>query len=167
MRWVVLGVDPGLAATGYGAVVREDGGPPRLLECGVVRARARAPVAERLLEMYDGLMEVLDRTRPDVLSVEGVFVARNARTTVVLGQARGVVLLAAAQRGIPVAEYPPAVVKSAVAGTGAARKRQLAYMVQQRLGLRSPPEPADAADAVAVALCHLDRAAAGVRGGRA
>lgn len=155
---IVLGVDPGVAVTGYGVVERRDGEPPRLLECGVWRPTARAPLPRRLREIYEGLIEVLDRTRPDVLSVEGAFFGRNVRTAVVLGQARGVVLLAAAQRGVAVAEYPPAEVKSAVTGTGAAGKGQVAYMVQRLLRLAAPPAPADAADAVAVALCHLGRA---------
>lgn len=154
---IVLGVDPGAAVTGYGLVEMRDGGPPRLVECGTVTATAKAPLSQRLREIYDGLSDVLDRTRPDAVSVEGAFFGRNVRTAVVLGQARGVVLLAAAQRGIPVAEYPPAEVKSALTGQGGAAKAQVAYMVQQRLQLRTAPAPADAADAVAVALCHLGR----------
>lgn len=154
---IVLGVDPGVAATGYGVVERPDGEPARLLECGVWRPLARAPLPQRLRDIYEGLIEVVDRMRPDVLSVEGVFFGRNVRTAVVLGQARGVVLLAAAQRGVAVAEYPPAEVKSALTGTGAAAKAQVAFMVQRHLRLAAPPTPADAADAVAVALCHLGR----------
>jgi crossover junction endodeoxyribonuclease RuvC len=152
---IVLGVDPGVAATGYGVVERRDGAPPRLLECGVWRPRTRAPLPERLRDIYEGLVEVVDRLRPDVLSVEGVFFGRNVRTAVVLGQARGVVLLVAAQRGVGIAEYAPAQVKSALTGTGSAAKGQVAFMVQQHLRLSAPPAPADAADAVAVALCHL------------
>lgn len=154
---IVLGVDPGVAVTGYGVVESRDGEPLRLLECGAIHPTARAPLDQRLREIYEGLSEVLDRARPDAVSVEGVFFGRNHRTAVVLGHARGVVLLAAAQRGIPVTEYPPAEVKSALTGTGAAGKAQVGYMVQRQLRLKTPPSPADAADAIAVALCHLDR----------
>jgi crossover junction endodeoxyribonuclease RuvC len=155
---IVLGVDPGAGVTGYGVVDDgRDGRRPVLIECGAIRSTTRRPLADRLLEIFRGVTEVIDRTRPDVMSVEGVFYGQNVRTTVVLGHARGAVLLAAALRGVPVTEYPPAEIKSAVVGTGAARKGQVAFMVQKHLSLGEPPEPADAADGVAVALCHLFR----------
>lgn len=143
--------------TGYGVVQRRERGVLRLVECGVFRSTPRAPLPRRLREIYEGLLDVVDRTRPDALSVEGVFFGRNVRTAVVLGEARGIVLLAAAQRGLAVAEYAPAEVKSALTGNGAARKGQVGYMVQQCLRLATPPAPEDAADAIAVALCHLGR----------
>ena len=155
---IVLGVDPGTAATGYGVVARQRDGAVSLVECGVVRTRAATELPARLLEIYEGIGEVLERARPDAVAVEGVFYARNVRTTVVLGHARGVVLLAAAARAIPVVEYAPAEVKNAVAGTGRAAKGQVQYMVQRLLRLKTPPTPADAADAVAVALCHCNAA---------
>ena len=127
----------------------------RLIECGVLRTRAREPLPDRLRVIHEGLSEIIGRLRPDVVAVEGVFYAANVRTTVVLGHARGVVLLAAAQAGLPVAEYSPAVIKKAVVGRGAALKPQVGYMVARLLQLRSAPSPADAADAVAVALTHL------------
>lgn len=151
---IVLGVDPGTQATGYGVVAEEDG-RRSLIECGVIRPAAKRPHAQRLLEIFEGLSAVIDRTRPDVLCVEGVFYGRNARSTLALGQARGVVMLAAAVRGVSVAEYPPAEVKNAVAGSGRAGKAQVALMVQQHLSLVEPPSPADAADGVAIALCHV------------
>jgi crossover junction endodeoxyribonuclease RuvC len=155
---IVLGVDPGVWATGYGVVDDgRDGGGPILIECGTIRPRSRKPLAERLLEIFEGLGQVIERSRPDVVCVEGVFYGRNARTTVVLGHARGAALLAAAARGVPVFEYPPAEIKSAVAGSGSARKGQVAFMVQKHLSLAEPPQPSDAADGVAVALCHLLR----------
>jgi len=153
---IVLGVDPGAGVTGYGVVDDgRDGRQPILVECGAIRSAAKRPLADRLVDIFQGVTEVIDRTRPDVVCVEGVFYGQNVRTTVVLGHARGAVLLAAALRGIPVTEYPPAEIKSAVVGTGAARKGQVAFMVQKHLALTEPPEPADAADGVAVALCHL------------
>jgi len=127
----------------------------RLIECGVLRTRAREPLPDRLRVIHEGLSEIIGRLRPDIVAVEGVFYAANVRTTVVLGHARGVVLLAAAQAGLPVAEYSPAVVKKTVVGRGAALKPQVGYMVARLLQLRSAPSPADAADAVAVALTHL------------
>ncbi len=154
---IVLGVDPGTHVTGYGVVVGGDDAPASLLECGVIRTSARRPLAERLLEIFEGVCEVIERTRPDVISVEGVFYGRNVRTTVTLGQARGAILVAAARNGIPVAEYPPAEVKNAVVGSGVARKEQVAFMVQQHLSLVEPPQPLDTADGVAVALCHILR----------
>ena len=154
---VVLGVDPGTAVTGYGVVRRGADGALSLLECGVIRTDARAPLPERLRDIHLGIVEVIARTTPAVLAVEGVFYAKNVRTSVVLGHARGAVLLAAALNGLPVAEYPPAEVKSAVVGAGRATKDQVGLMVQRLLKLREVPKPHDAADGVAVALCHCFR----------
>jgi crossover junction endodeoxyribonuclease RuvC len=151
---IVLGVDPGTAATGYGVVERPPAGPYRLIECGVVRPRSRDSLARRLAAIHEDVALLISRHRPDSLAVESVFVARNARSALVLGHARGVVLLAAAQADIPVAEYAPRAVKAAVAGAGSATKQQIALMVTRLLRLRTPPRPADAADGVAVALAH-------------
>jgi crossover junction endodeoxyribonuclease RuvC len=149
---LVLGVDPGTAQTGYG-VVRGDGTrPPTLVECGVIRTRARDPLPIRLRDIYDGVGELLDRHRPDAMAVEDVFYARNARTTIVLGHARGVVLLAGEQRAVPIFEYPPAAIKKAIVGRGAATKEQVQFMVTRMLRLKTAPQPADAADGVAAAL---------------
>lgn len=156
---VVVGVDPGTTVTGYGVVVDRGGGAVALVECGVVRPRARSPLPERLRDVHAGLREVLGRHRPDALAVEAVFAGRNVRSAVILAHARGVALLAAAEAGVPAAELPPARVKQLVVGTGRATKLQVARMLQQRLRLRTPPQPADAADAVAVALAYcLERA---------
>ena len=151
---IVLGVDPGAATTGYGVVAREGGGAVSLLECGVVRTQPSSPLPVRLRQIYDGIGEVLTRHNVDAMSVEGVFYAKNARTTVILGHARGAILLAATLRDLPVFEYSPAQIKNAVTGTGRASKEQVQYMVQRLLRLRTAPSPADAADGVAVALCH-------------
>lgn len=150
----VLGVDPGLAATGFG-VVQGRPGSSRLVECGVVRPRRDATLAERLLEIHEGLLEVIDRVAPDCLAVEGVFYRENPRTAVLLAHARGVALLAGATRGLLVVEYPPAEIKKAVVGTGRATKDQVGWMVQKLLGLSEAPRPADAADGCAAALCHI------------
>jgi len=153
----VLGVDPGTAATGYGVIDRGAAGSLRLLECGVIRPRAGAPLAVRLQAIFEELSALIARHRPDTLAVESVFVAKNVRSALVLGHARGVILLAAAQAGIDVAEYPPATIKKAVAGAGAASKAQIQLMVAHILRLKTPPEPSDAADGVAVALTHAVR----------
>jgi crossover junction endodeoxyribonuclease RuvC len=154
---IVLGVDPGTAVTGYGVVERNGAGDKRLLECGIVRSRAAEPLAMRLAAIFDGLSEVIARHRPDVVAVESAFVHRNARSALVLGHARGVVLLAAARCGLPLQEYAPAMIKKTVAGAGGATKQQIQRMTARLLRLKAPPQPADAADGVAVALTHCLR----------
>lgn len=148
----VLGIDPGTAVTGYGVVVR-NGRDTRLEECGVLRTRAHDPLAQRLTELHAGVAELIERHRPDVVAIEAIFYARNVRTTIVLGHARGVILLSAAQAGVEIHEYPPAEIKKAVTGRGGASKQQVQYMVMQLLRLKTAPQPADAADGVAAALC--------------
>lgn len=128
-----------------------------LVECGVIRTSAGQPLAMRLGILFDGLTELLERHHPDAIAVEGLFHGRNARSALVLGHARGVVLLAATRAGLPVAEISPAEVKRAVTGTGAATKPQVGAMVMRLLRLASSPRPADAADGVAIALTHLLR----------
>ena len=151
---IVLGIDPGTATTGYGVVERARNGVLSLVECGVIRTRARDPLPRRLKEIYDGVAELIDRHRPAAVSVEDVFYAKNVRTTVVLGHARGVILLAAAQRGLTINELPPAEIKKAVVGTGAATKEQVQFMLTRLLRLKSVPNPSDAADGVAAALAY-------------
>lgn len=152
---IVLGIDPGTAITGYGVIRGDGAGVPALIECGVVRTRARDPLPARLAELHAGVEELIARHHPDALSIEDVFYARNVRTTVVLGHARGVILLAAQQAGLAIHEYPPAVIKKAVVGTGGATKEQVQYMVARLLRLKSVPTPNDAADGVAAALAYL------------
>jgi crossover junction endodeoxyribonuclease RuvC len=153
---IVLGIDPGTAITGYGVVctngddaqrperglAKSAHGAPRLVECGVK-------------DIFEGVTELLERHRPDALAVEDVFYARNVRTTVVLGHARGVVLLAGARAGVAIHEYAPALVKKTIVGRGAATKEQVQFMVARLLRLKSAPQPADAADGVACALTCL------------
>lgn len=152
---LVLGIDPGTANTGYGVVQGGGAAQPTLVECGVIRTRARDPLPARLREIYEGIVELIDRHRPDALSVEDVFYSRNVRTTVVLGHARGVILLAAEQQGILVNEFAPAEIKKAVVGTGSATKEQVQFMITRLLRLKSVPQPADAADGVAAALACI------------
>lgn len=153
----ILGIDPGTAVTGYGVVSRAADGALALVECGVIRTSARAPLPERLTQIFEGISELMDRHAPAAVAVEGVFFGKNVRTAVVLGHARGAILVAASLRGVHVAEYPPAEVKSAVVGTGRATKEQVGYMVKRLLRLRDQPRPDDAADGVAVAICHSFR----------
>jgi crossover junction endodeoxyribonuclease RuvC len=152
---IVLGVDPGTQVTGYGVIRGENANAATLVECGVIRTTADDPLPARLREIHDGIAELLDRHKPAVMSIEDVFYARNVRTTVVLGHARGVILLAAEQRGVRIHEMTPAAVKKAVVGAGAATKDQVQFMVTKLLRLKSAPKPADAADGVAAALGYL------------
>ena len=151
---LVLGIDPGTATTGYGVVRSERAGLATLVECGVIRTKARDPLPQRLREIHEGVAELIARHRPDVLSVEDIFYAKNVRTTVVLGHARGVILLAGAQAGIDVHEFPPSEIKKAVAGTGGATKEQVQFMLTRLLRLKAVPQPSDAADGVAAALTY-------------
>jgi crossover junction endodeoxyribonuclease RuvC len=152
---IVLGIDPGTATTGYGVVSGDGSRPPTLVECGVIRTRARDPLPERLREIHEGVTELIARHRPAAIAVEDVFYAKNVRTTVVLGHARGVVLLAGAQARIDVHEFPPAEIKKAVVGSGGATKAQVQFMLTRLLRLKSVPTPSDAADGVAAALTYL------------
>jgi crossover junction endodeoxyribonuclease RuvC len=151
----VLGIDPGTAVLGYGVVERGSGPHPKLIQCGTLTTRARDPLPTRLRILYDGTSTLLATHAPDAVAVESTFYGRNVRTTIVLSHARGVILLAAEQAGVPIAEYSPAMVKKMIVGRGAAVKPQVGYMVAQMLRLKSPPTPDDAADGVALALTHL------------
>lgn len=148
-----LGIDPGTAIMGWG-IVSEQGGTLRAVAYDVVTTPAGAAPAERLLQLHAGLTALVAKHRPDAAAVEELFFARNVTTALAVGQARGVILLALAQAGIPVFEYKPREVKQAVAGYGAADKRQMQEMVRMTLGLAAIPRPDDAADALAVAICH-------------
>lgn len=148
----MLGIDPGTAITGYG-VVDYDGRTPTLVECGVIRTVARAPLPARLKHIHDGVTELVLRHAPTSMAVEDVFYARNVRTTVVLGHARGVILLAGETAGLSIEQFPPAAIKKAITGAGGATKEQVQFMVAKLLRLKHAPEPSDAADGVAAALC--------------
>ena len=139
----VLGIDPGTAVTGFGVIETGNGGPEpgHLVECGVIRFARRSPLPRRLHELHAGIVELIERHHPDVLALENAFYHKNVRTTLVLGHARGVVLLAAHQAGLAIAEYPPATVKKAVTGAGGAHKSQVGAMVARLVGGRAPPPP--------------------------
>jgi crossover junction endodeoxyribonuclease RuvC len=163
----IFGIDPGSERTGYGCV-ETDGGRHVLIACGVISALARDPFPERLARIHRELSTLLGRWRPDCVAVENLFHAANARSALKLGHARGVAILAAVEAGCPIAEYTPAEVKRAVVGYGRAEKHQVQQMVKLLLGLPRAPAPHDAADALAVAICHLHSAPAyaqtGVKG---
>ena len=182
---IVLGIDPGTAVTGFGVVsdildspvapsaaarVFVGAGRMRLVACGVVRTRPRDPLPSRLREIHAGVAGLIARYCPDVLAVEDVFYSRNVRTTLALGHARGVVLLAGAEAGLLVREFAPAEIKKAVVGRGAATKEQVQFMLTRLLRLRAAPQPADAADGVAAAVTclltsHLTRLTDGLEHG--
>ena len=151
---LVLGIDPGTATTGYGVVRSTGPGMASLVECGVIRTKPRDRLSRRLHEIHAGVRELIARHRPDVLAVEDVFYSKNVRTTVVLGHARGVILLAGEEAGLAVHEFPPAEIKKAVTGTGAATKEQVQFMLTRLLRLKAVPQPSDAADGVAAALTY-------------
>lgn len=149
----VFGIDPGSNATGYAAVVRQ-GARYILLEAGVIRTSASDPIPERLMKIHDGLLAAMARLQPEQVAIEAIFKYRSNESALRLGQARGVALLAAARRGLPVAEYNPNTVKKTVGGSGRADKSQVARLVARLVG-RDDPLPADASDAVAIAITHL------------
>ncbi len=149
----IFGIDPGSERTGYGCVDSADG-RCRLVACGAVSVSARLPFADRLTGIYDELTRLLSTHRPACVAIEDVFYARNARSALKLGHARGVAMLAASKAGLAVTEYAPTVVKRAVVGYGRADKRQVQQMVTLLLGLDTAPTPYDASDALAIAVCH-------------
>ncbi|HTD69678.1 MAG TPA: crossover junction endodeoxyribonuclease RuvC [Gemmatimonadales bacterium] len=155
----VLGIDPGTSVTGYGVIETGNGssGMGRLVECGVIRLTGRSPLPRRLHELHQHIAALIARHHPGALALEDAFYHKNVHTTLVLGHARGVILLAAAQAGLEIAQYPPATVKKTVAGAGGAPKAQIGRVVARLLRLKDAPKPADAADGVAVALTHILR----------
>jgi crossover junction endodeoxyribonuclease RuvC len=150
----VFGIDPGSERTGYGCV-ETDGGVARLVICGAISAHARDAFPQRLARIHRELSALLIRCAPDCVAIENLFHAVNARSALKLGHARGVAMLAAVEAGCPVVEYTPAEIKRAVVGYGRAEKHQVQQMIKLLLGLEQPPSPHDAADALAVAMCHL------------
>ena len=155
---VVLGIDPGTAITGYGVVGRTADDVFVLLACGVIRTEPETPMHLRLLELHQDLRAIISEFTPDVVAVEKLFFGRNVTTAISVGQARGVIILAAALEGRDIAEYTPAEIKQAITGYGNADKQQIQQMVQHLLELPEIPRPDDAADGVAIALCHLQSA---------
>jgi len=154
----VLGIDCGSEITGFG-VVELAHGKLRYIGAGAIRLKARDSLAQKLDCVFRGIGEVIEREAPQVVAIEEVFYATNAKSALKLGQVRGVAMLAASSRGIEVAEYAPLSIKSAVVGYGKAEKSQVQQMVKRLLELSAIPEPADVADALAIAICHLHTAA--------
>jgi crossover junction endodeoxyribonuclease RuvC len=154
---IVLGIDPGTADTGFG-VVHSAGSRLRALANGVIQTRAGVPLERRLADIHSAVGKLLDQHRPDAVAIEELYFGANSRTAFAVGQARGVVLLAAGQRGLPAHSYTPQQVKAAVCGHGRADKHQVARMVARLLGLSVPPDSDHAADALAVAICQCNRA---------
>lgn len=151
----ILGIDPGSRTTGYG-VIEKNGSAIGFVACGTIRTTKDWKLNDRLLQIFDGLVKVIDQHQPDVAAVEDMFIANNPRSALKLGHARGVAVLAAMKSGIMVHDYSPRVVKQSVAGYGQAEKEQVQHMVQALLELSSAPSN-DAADALAVAICHANR----------
>ncbi len=151
----IIGIDPGTIVMGYGVIESGDN-ETILIDSGVLATKTRSPVGERLAFLYDKLMELLSKYQPDALAIEQPFVAKNVKSALAIGRAQAVAILAAANKNIPVFEYTPAQIKQRVASYGASSKEQIQEMVRIQLGLAKIPQPSDAADALAVALCHID-----------
>jgi len=152
----VFGIDPGSARTGYGCV-QSDGSRHRMVVCGAIANPASNSFPEKLRVIHAELSILIARHQPDIVAIENLFHAVNARSALKLGHARGVAMLAAVEAGVPIVEYTPAEVKQSVVGYGRAEKGQVQSMVQLLLGLTEPPTPFDASDALAIAVCHLHR----------
>lgn len=150
---IIIGIDPGTQITGYG-VVRLTHRQCKAIDFGCIKPPAKLKISDRYLIIYESVETLLERHEPDSLVVETQYVKANVQSAIKLGMARGVVMIAAKKRGIPVFEYSPTRAKKAVVGTGRASKRQVQHMVQHLLELESLPEPEDAADALSLALCH-------------
>jgi crossover junction endodeoxyribonuclease RuvC len=154
----VLGIDCGGQYTGYGVVELGSRGGLLCLACGAIKLSPREPLARRLAQIYGQLNALIDEHQPDEVAIEEIFYALNVKSALKLGQVRGVAMLAAAAAGLDVAEYSPLTIKSAVVGYGRAEKEQVQLMVTRLLGLPGPPQPMDASDALAIAICHLHTA---------
>ncbi|MDQ7991381.1 MAG: crossover junction endodeoxyribonuclease RuvC, partial [Propionicimonas sp.] len=154
-----MGVDPGLTRCGVGVIEGSPGRPPRLVAVGVIATAAGDPVPQRLVQIEAGLIEWVEQHRPDVVAVERVFADHNVLSVMGTAQAAGLAMVVAARRGIPVHTHTPTEVKAAITGSGRADKAQVGAMVARILKLDAPPRPADAADAAALAICHLWRGA--------
>jgi crossover junction endodeoxyribonuclease RuvC len=155
---LICGIDPGTAITGFGLVRENPDGSLAAVDFGVIQTEAELDMPTRLLELHRKMNELLLLHHPESAAVEKLFFQRNVRTALSVGQARGVALLALAEAGLPVAEYTPLEVKQAVAGYGGADKNQVQQMVRALLGLQDIPRPDDAADALAIAICHIHSA---------
>lgn len=150
---IILGIDPGTAITGYG-LIEHIGSKHRLIEYGVIKSKGIEELAVRLNEIYLGISHIIDEYKPDHMAVEELFFNKNTKTALAVGHARGVIILAGHMKGLPIFEYTPLQVKQSVVGYGRAEKQQVQYMVKTILNLGIIPKPDDAADALAIAICH-------------
>ena len=155
---LVIGIDPGTAITGYGLVREAENGKITVVDYGVIQTPATMPMPQRLLHLYQELKNITLLHRPDSGAVEKLFFQKNVRTAISVGQGRGVAILALAEADMPIAEYTPLEIKQAIAGYGGADKAQMQYMIKSLLSLDEIPKPDDAADALAVAVCHIHQA---------
>lgn len=151
----ILGIDPGIATIGFGVIeTKQRGNGYRLVNCGVISTPAHTPLSDRLLQIYNDMLQLLDTFKPDAVSIEELFFNTNITTGIAVAHGRGVILLACKTANVAVYEYTPLQVKQSVAGYGRAEKRQVMDMVKRLCDLKAPPRPDDAADAVALAICH-------------
>ncbi len=153
----ILGIDPGLNITGYGLIRIAEVPTPQLFVYGVVRTRAKQALAERLFKIHTEIKELITVQQPDVVVMEDIFYAKNIKTAITMGHVRGAVMVAAMEKGVPIAEYSPREIKLSVTGNGGASKDQVNYMVQRILRVTEAITPADASDALAAAICHWHR----------
>lgn len=151
---IVLGIDPGTIAMGYG-LIRCDGNDSVYIDCGVITTSSRSPIGERLCFLYKNLIDIIENYKPDIVAVEQPFVSKNVKSAFAIGRAQAIAILAAANNNLSAYEYTPAQIKQRVASYGASSKEQMQEMVRLQLGLATVPQPHDAADALAVALCHI------------
>ena len=150
---IILGIDPGYAIVGFG-ILESAGGKQRLIRCGAINTEAGVPMPQRLLRIAEDVEALITQFHPDEIAIEELYFNNNITTGIGVAQARGVIVMIAAKLGVPISEYNPSQVKQAVAGSGKAEKRQVMEMTKRLLGLQAVPKPDDAADAVAIALCH-------------
>jgi crossover junction endodeoxyribonuclease RuvC len=155
-RRKILGIDPGLSLTGWGVVLKENNEKLSLVEYGCIKTKPSLSLVERLKDIHLSLQEIINRHSPDEMAIEELFFAKEARTVAAVGQARGAILVAAARENLPVFEYNPRHIKKALTGYGSADKSQIQNMVKMLLALKQVPKPDDSADALAIAICHLN-----------
>jgi len=154
---IILGFDPGIAIVGFG-VIKKEGNLIRPLQYGSIQTKAGLDISIRLKQVYDAAKEIIDTYKPEAVSIEKLYFNRNVTTAFAVGQARGVLMLAAVQAGIPLYEYTPLQIKQAIVGYGKAEKKQVQEMVKMYLNLKEVPKPDDVADALAIAICHAHSA---------
>ena len=150
----IIGIDPGTGILGFGVIEVDARGNPKMITAGVITTPAHTPLEDRLLEIFDGLTEIIAETNPEVMSIEKLFFAQNVTTAISVSHARGVAMLTGKQAGLEIAEYTPLQIKQTLTGYGRASKKQMQEMVKLQLGLNSMPKPDDAADGLAAAITH-------------